>query len=136
MVETNWRAVAIGFVVIAVLGLVGAYVQQLAAFGTVLGSIIGGFTAGYFARMGTANGAWNGLLAGAFGALVLVAILTVLGLAASVVTLSLGGVFATVGVALAAVLLALFAAIPAAIGGAIGGMMNREERTEAGRPAA
>jgi len=86
--------------------------------------------------MGTANGAWNGLLAGAIGALVLVAVLTVLGLAVSVVTLSLGGVFATVGVALAAVLLALFAAIPAAIGGAIGGMMTREERTEAGRPAA
>jgi hypothetical protein len=30
MVETNWRAVAIGFVTIAVLGIVGAYVEPLA----------------------------------------------------------------------------------------------------------
>jgi hypothetical protein len=136
MVETNWRAVGIGFVVIAALGVVGAYVEQLAVFGTVLGSVVGGFAAGYFAREGTANGAWNGLLAGAIGALVLVAVLVALGLAVSVVTLSLGGVFATIGVAFAAVVLIGLAAIPAAIGGAVGGMMTRDDRVETGRPAA
>lgn len=137
MVETNWRAVGIGFVVVAALGIVGAYVEQLAVFGTVLGSVVGGFAAGYVAREGTGSGAWNGLLAGAIGAFVLLAVLTVLGLAVSVVALSLGGVFATVGVAFAAVVLVALAAIPAAIGGgAVGGMTTREDRVETGRPAA
>jgi hypothetical protein len=82
------------------------------------------------------NGAWNGLLAGSIGAVVIIVTLSVLGLAISIVELSLGGVFASVGLGLALVALALFAAIPAALGGAVGGMMNRDESMETGRPAA
>jgi len=135
MVETNWRAVAIGFVTIAVLGIVGAYVEPLAALGTVLGAVIGGFVAGYYTHMGTINGAWNGLLAGSIGALVLIALFAVLGLVVSVVELSLGGVFATVGIGLAALVIVVFAALPAALGGALGGMMGGAEPSEVRSPS-
>jgi len=136
MVATNWRAVGAGFITIIVLGLVGAFVGPLAVFGTALGAVIGGFAAGYLAHTGVANGAWNGFLAGTIGSIVVLAALTVLGLAVSVVELSLGGVFATVGVALAALVLIALGAIPATLGGAIGGMMTREEPAEMGSPSA
>lgn len=136
MVDTNWRAVAIGFVTIAVLGIVGAFVDPLAALGTVLGAVIGGFVAGYYAHTGTVNGAWNGLLAGSIGAIVLVALLVVLGLAVSVVELSLGGVFATIGIGVAALVLVAFAALPAALGGALGGMMGGAETPDVRSPSA
>lgn len=136
MVRTNWRAVLIGFAVIAVLGLVGAFFEPVAILGTVLGAIVGGFVAGYYAHGGTVNGAWNGLLAGSIGAVVLVAVLTLLGLAVSVVSLSLGGFIATIGFAVAALVVVVFAAIPATLGGALGGMMSEVETTEMGAPSA
>jgi len=136
MVATNWRAVGTGFLTIVVLGLLGAFVEPLAVFGTALGAVVGGFVAGYIAHTGVANGAWNGFLAGTIGAIAVLAALTALGLAVSVVELSLGGVFATVGVALAALVLVALGAIPATLGGALGGMMNREEPVEVGSPSA
>jgi len=136
MVTTNWRAVGAGFVTIFVLGLVGAFVEPLAVFGTALGAVVGGFAAGYLAHTGVASGAWNGFLAGTIGAIVVVAALALLGLATSVVTLSLGGIFATVGIALAALVLVVLGAVPATLGGAIGGMLNRAEPVETGSPSA
>ena len=135
MVVTKWRAVAIGFVVIAVLSLVSTTFQQFALLGGTVAGIAGGFAAGYYARSGKKNGAWNGFLAGSIGALVSIAILVALGLAASVVELSLGGVFATVGLGLAVLVLAIVSAIPATVGGYVGGMYPRTETAEAGRPA-
>ncbi|ELZ27424.1 hypothetical protein C475_05880 [Halosimplex carlsbadense 2-9-1] len=135
MVVTNWRAVGIGFLTIIVLGIVGAFVGPLAVFGTALGAVVGGFLAGYVAHTGTVDGAWNGFLAGTIGAIAVIAALTALGLAVSVVELSLGGVFATVSVALAALVLVALGAIPATLGGAIGGMMNREEPAEMTSPS-
>ena len=136
MVRTNWRAVLIGFAVIAVLGIVSAFVEPLAILGTALGAIVGGFAAGYYAHGGMVTGAWNGLLAGSIGAIVLVAVLALFGLAVSVVSLSLGGFIATIGLAVAALALVVFAAVPATLGGALGGMMSRVETTEMGASSA
>lgn len=60
----------------------------------------------------------------------LTALLVVLGLAVPIVELSLGGVFATVGLALAAVVIVAVTAIPAAVGGFIGGLFPREATVE------
>ncbi|WP_435335951.1 DUF5518 domain-containing protein [Haloarchaeobius sp. TZWWS8] len=136
MVDTNWRAVALGFVTIVVLGLLGAYVEQLSFLGAGVAGIIGGLVAGYTAHSGSKNGAWNGFLAGSIGALIMVTLLVALGLAVSIVTLSLGGIFATAGVALAALVLIALAAIPATLGGFIGGMIEREKPMDTKRPAA
>ncbi|WP_435362127.1 DUF5518 domain-containing protein [Haloarchaeobius sp. DFWS5] len=136
MVNTNWRAVAIGFVVIAALSLIGAYVEQLSVLATGLGAVIGGAAAGYYANSGMKDGAWNGLLAGSIGALVVLALLLVLGLALSVITLSFGGALATVGIGLASFLIIAFASLPAIVGGALGGLVKHGETKETGRPAA
>lgn len=135
MVTTNWRAVATGFIVIVVLGLIASFIQEFAVLGTAVGAIIGGFTAGYLARGNISDGTWNGFLAGLVGAVVVIAVLAVLGLAVSLVELSLGGVFATVGIAIAALVFAAIAAIPAAIGGALGGMVVDRRSRETRRPA-
>ena len=137
MVETKWRAVAIGFGIIFLVNFLGAAVQQLAILGGLVASIAGGFAAGYYARSGRMDGAWNGFLAGAIGALAITAVFVVLGIAVSIVELSLGGIFATIGVGLAALVLIVLAAVPATVAGFIGGTMYPvEEREEMGRPAA
>ncbi|MFC7131631.1 MULTISPECIES: DUF5518 domain-containing protein [Salinibaculum] len=136
MVETKWRAVAIGFVIIALLSIISTSFQQLALVGGVVAGLAGGFAAGYYARSGQTNGAWNGFLAGSIGALVFAAVLVLLGLAVSIVELSLGGVFATIGVGIAFLVFIVIGAIPATVGGYLGGMYPREESEEVGRPAA
>jgi hypothetical protein len=136
MVETNWRAVAIGFAIIALLTLVGASFPQLALLGGLVAGILGGWAAGYYARSGARDGAWNGFLAGAIGGLFITAVFVALGLAVSLVELSLGGVFATIGLGTATVLLVALNAIPAALGGYVGGIYPRRESEEMGRPAA
>lgn len=144
MVETNWRAVVLGFVVITALGILSTAVPALALLGGLVGAVVGGAAAGYYAHSGRWNGAWNGFLAGAIGALALTAVLVVLGLATSIVSLSLGGVFATVGLALAALVIIAVAAIPATVGGFVGGLFAREGMVEemaedsddSGRPSA
>jgi hypothetical protein len=137
MVETKWKAVAIGIVVVWALTMVSTMVQQLWILGGVTASILGGWAAGYYARSGRRNGAWNGFLSGSIGALVALGVLAALGLAISVVELSLGGVLATVGLAFAALVFIVVGAIPATIGGYLGGMYpRRETEEEVGRPAA
>jgi hypothetical protein len=125
MVETKWRAVAIGFVVIFALTLVSTTVQQLALLGGVVAGLVGGATAGHLADSGRRDGAWNGFLAGAVGGLVVTGLLVVSGLAVSLVELSLGGVFATIGLGIAAVLLVALGAVPATVGGYLGGAYPR-----------
>jgi hypothetical protein len=137
MVETKWRAVAIGLVIIAFLSVVSASVEQLALLGGAVAGIVGGWAAGYYARSGARNGAWNGFLAGSIGSLIATAALVALGLAVSIVELSLGGVFATVGLGLTVLVLIVIGAIPAILGGYIGGIYpRRETEEEVGRPAA
>jgi uncharacterized membrane protein HdeD (DUF308 family) len=136
MVDTNWRAVLIGIATVFVLTFVSTAVQELALLGGFVASIAGGAAAGYYANSGRTNGAWNGFLSGAIGGLALTAVLVVLGLAVSIVELSLGGVFATIGVGIAALVFIVIAAIPATVGGYLGGMMARDRGVEAGQPAA
>jgi len=138
MVETKWRAVAIGFLTIAVLTIASASVQQLALLGGTVAALTGGLLAGYYARSGRIDGAWNGFLAGSIGALVAVAVFVSLGLAVSIVGLSLGGVFTTISAGLAALVFIVVGAIPAAIGGFLGGMLpaGDTEDDDVVRPAA
>jgi len=136
MVQTSWRAVAIGFVVIFLINLMSVTFAPLAILGGIVAGLLGGWAAGYYARMGRVNGAWNGFLAGSIGAIAVVAVLLALGLAVSLVELSLGGVLATVGAGGVFLALIVFNAIPATLGGYIGGIYPRREPEEAGRPAA
>ncbi|WP_416840750.1 DUF5518 domain-containing protein [Haloferax sp. DFSO52] len=136
MVETKWRAVAIGFGITLILSLLAGFVQQLALLGGVVGGLLGGWAAGYYAGNGRVSGVWNGFLAGSIGGLVAIAMLTFAGLAVSIAQLSLGGTFATLGVALSLLLLVLFHSIPATVGGLIGGMYPREEPEETSQPMA
>ena len=136
MVDTKWRAVAIGFVVIAVLSILSTTVQQFALLGGVVAAVVGGWAAGYYARSGTVDGAWNGFLAGAIGSLVTLAVLVALGLAVSIVELSFGGMMATIGFGFAALVFIVVGAVPATIGGYLGGMYPRRELEETRRPAA
>ena len=134
MVETNWRAVALGFGIIFFINMVSVLVEPLALFGGLVAAIAGGWTAGYYARTGASNGAWNGFLAGSIGALLVAGILVVLGLAVSIVELSLGGVFATITVGLAMLVFVIVGAIPATIGGYLGGMYGPEETEDVSQP--
>ena len=136
MVETNWRAVAFGFITIFLLTFVSTAFDQLALLGGVVAGLLGGWVAGYYARAGSVSGAWNGLLSGTIGAILVVSAFVALGLAVSVVELSLGGALATVGLGVAILALAAISAIPAVVGGYIGGMYPRREADETGRPAA
>ena len=136
MVDTKWRAVAIGFVVIAVLSILSTTAPQFALLGGLVAAVVGGWAAGYYARSGRADGAWNGFLAGAIGSLLTLAILVGLGLAVSIVELSFGGMMATIGIGFTALVFIVVGAIPATVGGFLGGMYPRRQAEEVSRPAA
>lgn len=136
MVVTRWRAVALGFGITLVFSLVAAFAAQFAILGGTVGGLVGGWTAGYYADSGRLSGVWNGFLAGAIGGLVAIGILVFTGLAVSIAQLSLGGVFATLGLALALLVLVLLHALPATVGGLLGGMSSRTDAEEARQPAA
>jgi hypothetical protein len=138
MVDIKWRAVAIGFVVIAVLSALSGTVEGLGLLGGVFAGLLGGWLTGYYADTGRRNGAWNGFFAGSIGALVSTGILVALGLAVSVVTFSLAGVLTSIGFGVAVFTLIFVGAVPATVGGYLGGMYPRSdvEETETGRSAA
>ena len=102
-------AVLLGFLTMIVLGWI-----------PVIGSFIAGLVAGLIVRGGAGRGATAGFLTGILGALIIAAVLMVLG------TASLGGLGFLVGFGLSVVvvLLSLVGAIIALIGGAIGGALR------------
>lgn len=119
----RWTAVVTGFVVgllISVLGL------ALPVIGQIGGGLIGGFVAGWLAPGGFGSGAWHGLLAGAFGGLLLAGFIvistTVLGVTGVVDPVA--GLLGGGGMAAAVLFLSALLAIDSAIGGAIGGALR------------
>ncbi|MFC6836597.1 DUF5518 domain-containing protein [Halomarina ordinaria] len=113
----NWRAVLIGFGIELVLGIVGFAVPIL---GHLTAAIVGGFAAGYIARGGVGNGAWHGLLAGAFGGLVIALVVGIGGSALLAVFGGPGGLLGGLGITAVAVVLWFVLSIPSAVGGALG----------------
>jgi hypothetical protein len=102
-------AVFLGFVTMIVLGWI-----------PVIGSFIAGLVAGLIARGGAGRGATAGFLSGIMGALIIAAVLMVLG------TTFLGalGFLVGFGFSIVVILLSLGGAIIALIGGAIGGAIR------------
>lgn len=136
MVRTRWRAVAVGFVIIFATNVVSVLFQPLALLGGLFASVVGGWAAGYLARSGATSGAWNGFLAGSVGGLLAVVVFVALGVAVSMVQLSLGGVFASVTAGLAVLVFVVVGAIPATAAGYVGGSYGPEESDDVSRPAA
>lgn len=118
---TNWRAVAGGFVVLLLAGLIGL---QLPLLGQIGAGLIGGFAAGYLAGGGFGNGAWHGLLAGSITGIVLTLFLALLGGLLGLGAGPVGGFLGGAGVLLVGVFVTLLFAIDSAIAGALGGWMK------------
>ncbi|SFK60099.1 hypothetical protein SAMN04487950_0116 [Halogranum rubrum] len=118
---TNWRAVAGGFVVLLLTGLIGL---QLPLLGQIGAGLIGGFAAGYLAGGGFGNGAWHGLLAGSITGVVLTLFLALLGGLLGLGAGPLGGFLGGAGVLLVGVFVTLLFAIDSAIAGAFGGWLK------------
>lgn len=118
----RWIAVIIGFMVGVLIGVVGL---ALPVIGQIGAGLIGGFVAGWLASGGLVSGTWHGLLAGAFGGVLLAAFIvistTVLGVTGVIdpVAGMIGG-----GTAVVVLFLAALLAIDSAIGGAIGGALR------------
>lgn len=119
----RWMAVVSGFVVglfVSVLGL------ALPVIGQIGGGLIGGFVAGWLAPGGFGSGAWHGLLAGAFGGILLAGFIvistTVLGVTGVVDPVA--GLLGGGGLVAAVVFLSVLLAIDSAIGGAIAGVVR------------
>ncbi|MEI7432633.1 MAG: DUF5518 domain-containing protein [Methanomicrobiales archaeon] len=104
-----WLAVAIGFVLMVVLGFV-----------PVVGPLVAGLVAGLIAGGGVWNGGKAGFLSGLFGAV----ILSVLVIAGSTFLLGIFGLVAGLGIAVTLIILALYHAVLGLIGGCIGGLLR------------
>lgn len=116
---TNWRAVAIGF---AVEFVVGVLAFGLPGLGHVAAGLIGGFTAGYLAAAGLWSGAWHGLLAGAIGGIVLASLFGLVIVLVGTIGLGPLGSMLGFGAFAVAMFVAIAMAIDSAIGGLIGGL--------------
>ncbi|WP_224333647.1 DUF5518 domain-containing protein [Haloprofundus halobius] len=132
MAELNWRAIAIGFVVTLVLGLLSGNAIPLTdltlpVIGWGVTGVLGGLAAGYVAGHGMGNGAVNGIVATTIGAILVYAVLAVLG------TVLLG--FVGLSFALVALLFLGLYAIPGAVGGAVGAMLKRSSPADRTQPA-
>lgn len=117
--EINWRAVLTGFVVAVALGLVLSWVYppaETTGLGLALPGLVGGFTAGYMVS-GIERGAVHGGLATIVGALVVLAILVVVGVL-------FVGLIPAIGGSLVAIIALFVMAIPGAIAGALGGWLK------------
>lgn len=119
---TNWRAVAVGVVLLVVVGTVGVSTPVVGQLGA---GVVCGLTAGYLAGGGPGRGAWHGLVAGA-----------VAGLIVAIVVIRFGGVVGVSGGPLGALVegfdafvvvsaLALLFAVDSAVAGAVGGWLER-----------
>ena len=87
----------------------------------IIGSFFAGLVAGLIARGGPGRGALAGFLTGIIGALLIAAVLMLLGTA----FLGALGFLVGLGLSIIVVLLSLFGAIIAVIGGTIGGAIRR-----------
>lgn len=116
-------AVVSGFVVGLLIGVLGL---GLPVIGQIGGGLIGGFVAGWLAHGGLVSGAWHGLLAGAFGGMLLAGFIvistTVLGVTGVVDPVA--GLLGGGGLVAAVVFLSALLAIDSAIGGAIAGVVR------------
>jgi len=114
---TNWKAVAVGFVVMVI---AGALATGAPIIGHIGAGIIGGLAAGYIAGGGLMNGAWHGLLAGSVAGIALTLIFAVvfgvIGLAGG----PLGGALGFGGVLVAGLVVTFILAVDSALAGAIG----------------
>jgi hypothetical protein len=120
---TNWRAVAVGFALLVVIGTAGVSVPVVGQLGA---GLVAGFAAGYVAGGGPGRGAWHGLVAGSIAGLVVALVVAFLGDAVGVgsdgpLSALVGGFGAFVVVS---ALTLLFAA-DSAVAGAVGGWLKR-----------
>lgn len=132
--EMNMRAVAYGFVVSLLIGLVGGTVipgtdMAMPVLGWGLAGIVAGLVAGYVAGGTISNGAIHGGLATVIGALVLL-------FAVSFVGALFGGLVPAFGLLTVGVTLLAIYAIPGAIGGGIGSWGKSRRTKPTGRPTA
>ena len=105
---TDWRAIGIGFIVGLTVAVVGLALPIIGQIGGGLGS-----------------GAWHGLLAGAFGAL-LVAVFVFVGATFLGVTVTdpVNAIVGGAGLSLVVLFLAALFALDSALAGAIGGALR------------
>jgi hypothetical protein len=131
--DFNVRAIIYGIVKTIIVGLLsGAVVpftdMTLPVVGFGLTGIIGGLVAGYVAGTKLNDGALNGGVASAAGAIIALVVLTVAGL--------LAGPIPAMGLFGLGVLFVIVAAIPGAVGGALGAwLQGRSTKRRTGRPA-
>ena len=119
---TNWRAVAVGVVLLVVIGAAGLSVPVVGQIGA---GLVGGFAAGYLAGGGPGRGAWHGLVAGSLAGLGLAVVVGLVGglvggAAAGPLGLLVGGFGAFVTVTA----LTLLFAVDSAVAGAVGGWLE------------
>lgn len=114
---TDWRAVAVGFLVIVVVGAVGL---SLPVVGQIGAGLLGGFAAGYLAGGSLGNGAWNGLVAGSISGLVLTVGLALLGSLVGLAGGPIGSVIGGGGVLVVGLVVTLLFAVDSALAGAVG----------------
>ncbi|NHN57565.1 MULTISPECIES: DUF5518 domain-containing protein [Halorussus] len=117
---TNWYAVAVGFVVMTVAGLVGLAVP---GFGQLTAGLVGGFVAGYMAAGGVGSGAWHGLLAGSLGGILTALIFGLVVSAVGAMGLGPLGPLLGGGLFVALVVLALVMGVESALAGAVGALL-------------
>jgi hypothetical protein len=114
----DWKAVGLGFLAHVVLGF---FAFLAPGVGHIAVGLAGGFLTGYIAEGDLLNGAWNGLIAGALGGILLAGFVAVaLGF---ILELFLGGGLGFLGGAgalVVGVVVAVILAVDSAIGGAIG----------------
>ena len=115
--NTDWRAVGVGFLLILVVGAVGLTLPVLGQIGA---GLVGGFAAGYLAGGSLGDGAWNGLLAGSVSGIVLTLLLSVLGGALGLAGGPLGAFLGGAGVLLVGLFATLLFAVDSALAGAVG----------------
>ncbi|SFR50565.1 DUF5518 domain-containing protein [Halogeometricum limi] len=115
--NTDWRAVGVGFLLILVVGTVGLSVPVIGQIGA---GLVGGFAAGYLAGGTLGNGAWNGLIAGSLSGLVLTLLLSLLGGALGLAGGPLGALLGGAGVFLVGLFVTVLFAVDSALAGAVG----------------
>ncbi len=120
---TNWRAVAVGFVLVVVVGTAGVSVPVVGQLGA---GLVGGFAAGYLAGGGPGSGAWHGLVAGSLAGLTVAVVIGFFGgLVGGVSGGPLGALVGGFGAFVVVAALTLLFAADSAVAGAVGGWLER-----------
>lgn len=119
---TNWRAVAVGFVLLVVIGTAGASVPVVGQIGA---GLVGGFAAGSLAGGGPGRGAWHGLLAGSLAGLCIALVVGVFGgLVGGATAGPLGFLVDGYDGSIVVSALTLLFAVGGAVAGAVGGWLG------------